>query len=146
MQQQGHYSLRFAHPHQPIPREGGGRREGLSWGSFGALLGLFWGVLGPLWGSSGGSGRSLGAIWEAIEQNSGEHLLGPPRRGPKSRLLGPSWAALGALLGALGPVLGLSWARLGVLLGHLGAILRLQEPIGSEKARRPKTLIFLRFF
>ena len=95
--------------------------------------------------SLGGSGRSLGAILEAIDQNRGEHLLVPPRRGPKSRLLGPSWAALGALLGALGPVLGLSWARLGALLGHLGAILRLQEPIESEKARRQKTLIFIWF-
>ena len=81
-----------------------------------------------------------------VEQNRGEHLSGPPRRGPKSRLLGPSWAALGALLGALGPVLGLSWARLGALLGHFGAILRLQEPIESEKARRQKTLILQRFF
>ena len=69
-----------------------------------------------------------------------------PRRGPKSRLLEPSWAALEALLGALGPVLGLSWARLGALLGHLGAILRPQEHIGSEKTRKPKTLIFHWFF
>ena len=55
----------------------------------------------------------------------------------------PSWAALGAVLGALGAVLEPSWAPLGALLGHLGAILRPQEPIGSEKARRQKTLIFL---
>ena len=54
-------------------------------------------------------------------------------------LLGPSWAALGAVLGALGAVLGPSWAPLGALLGHLGAILRPQEPIGREKARRQKT-------
>ena len=108
------------------------------WGSFG-------GVLGPLWGSSGGSGRSLGAILEAIEQNSDEGQVVYLRRGPKSRLLGPSWAALEALLSDLGPVLGLSWARLGALLGHLGATLRLQEPIESEKARRQKTLIFLGF-
>ena len=66
-----------------------------------------------------------------------------PRRGPKSRLLEPSWAALEALLGALGPVLGLSWARLGALLGHLGTILRPQEPIGSEKARTQKNIDFL---
>ena len=122
----------------------GGERD-----SFGALSGLSLGSLGALlgssWGSLEGSGRSLGAILEAIDQNSGEHLLGSPRRGPKSRLLGPSWAALGALLGALGPVLGLSWARLGALLGHLGAILRPQEPIESEKARRPNTLFFLFF-
>ena len=99
-----------------------------------ALLGLF-----------GGSGRSIGAILEAIDQNSVWHFLRSPRRGPKSRLWGPTWAALGALLDALGPVLGLSWARLGALLGHLGAILRPQEPIESEKARRPKTLILHRF-
>ena len=68
-----------------------------------------------------------------------------PRRGPKSQLLVPSSAALGALLNALGPVLSLSWAHLGALLGHLGAILRPQEHIGSEKAKRQKTLIFLIF-
>ena len=96
-----------------------------------ALLGLF-----------GGSGRSIGAILEAIDQNSVWHFLRSPRRGPKSRLWGPTWAALGALLDALGPVLGLSWARLGALLGHLGAILRPQEPIGSEKERRPNTVSF----
>ena len=70
----------------------------------------------------------------------------PPRRGPKSHLLEASWAALVALLGALGPVLGLSWARLGALLGHLGAILRPQEPIESEKARKRQILIFRWFF
>ena len=59
-------------------------------------------------------------------------------------LLGLSWSALGALLGALEPLLGLSWARLGALLGHLGAILRPQERIESEEARKRKTLIFLR--
>ena len=35
-------------------------------------------------------------------------------------LLGPSWAALGVVLGALGAVLGPSGAPLGPLLGHLG--------------------------
>ena len=72
---------------------------------------------------------------------------GPPSEPAKERLgalLGRSWSALGALLGALGPLKGPSWAPLGGLLGHLGAILRLQEPIESEKARRQKTLIFLR--
>ncbi len=112
--------------------------SGLSWSSLGAFL-------GPSWGSSGESGRSIGAILEAIDQNRVWHLLASPRRGPKSRLLGPTWAALGALLGALGPVLGLSGACLGALLGHLGAILRPQESIESEKARRPKTLMFRRF-
>ena len=47
----------------------------------------------------------------------------PPSRGFQLGLLGPSWSALGALLGALGAVLGLSWAPLGALLGPLGAIL-----------------------
>ena len=83
---------------------------------------------------------------EAIEQKRREHLFGSPPRGPKNRLLGPSWAALGARLGALGAVLGLFWASLGAVLGHLGAILRPQEPIGSEKARRQKTLFFSNVF
>ena len=87
----------------------------------------------------------LGAILKAIDQKRDGNLLRPPRRGPKSRLLEPSWAALEAHLGALGPVLGLSGACLGALLGHLGAILRPQEPIESEKTKRPKTLIFFWF-
>ena len=49
-------------------------------------------------------------------------------------------------MGALGAVLGLSWASLGALLGHLGAILRPRMAIGSEKARKQNTLIFLRFW
>ena len=65
-----------------------------------------------------------------------------PHREPQSGLLGLSWAPLGPLLRALGAVWGASWAPLGALLGHLGAILRPQRPIGSEKARMPKTLIF----
>ena len=48
-------------------------------------------------------------------------------------------------MGALGAVLGLSWAPLGALLGHLEAILRPRKAIGSEKARRQKSLIFIRF-
>ena len=48
-------------------------------------------------------------------------------------------------MGALGAVLGPSLAPLGALLGHIGAILRPQKHIGSEKARRQRTLIFLRF-
>ena len=123
-----------------------GRREGLSWGSLEAVLELFWRVLRPLWGSLGGSGRPLDAVLEAIEPKSGDRQVTSPRRSPNSRLLEPSWAALGAILGALGPVLGLSWARLGALLGHLGAILKPQGPIESEKARRQKTLIFFWFF
>ena len=136
---------------------------GLSRGLLGDMLGVlvpFWGPRGVSWGTPGAILGGLGAllglfggVWEvswghlgAIDQKRGEHFSASPRRGPKSRLLGPSWAALGALLGALGPVLGLSWAPLGALLGHLGAILRPQEPIGSEKARRQTTLIFLRFW
>ena len=49
-------------------------------------------------------------------------------------------------MGALGAVLGLSWASLGALLGHLGAILRPRMAIETEKARKPKTLIFSRFW
>ena len=105
---------------------------GLSWGPLGALLGLSWGPLGGL-------GGPLGAILEAIDQRMGGSLCGSPRRGPKMSLLEPSWAALGAVLGALGAVLGPSWAPLGALLGHLGAILRPQEPIGRETARMQKT-------
>ena len=101
---------------------------------------------GPSWGSLEGSGTSLGAILEAIDQRRGGSFSPSPRRGPKSRLLGPAWAALGALLDALGPVLGRSGACLGALLGHLGAILRPQKLIESEKAARPKTLIFHMFF
>ena len=104
-------------------------------GAIGALFGLF----GRVWEVSG-------AILEAIDQKKAGNLLVPPRRGPKSRLLEPSWAAPGALLGALGPVLGLSGDCLGALLGHLWAILRPQEPIESENARRPNILIFLWFF
>ena len=46
-----------------------------------------------------------------------------PRRGVQMSLLGPSWGALGALLGGLGAVLGSSWGPLGALLGRLGALL-----------------------
>ena len=77
------------------------------------------------------------AILEAIDEKRGRRLFAYPPRGPKNRLLGPSWA----LLGARGAVLGPSWAHIGAVLGHLGAIWRPPEPIGSEKARRPKTFI-----
>ena len=53
-----------------------GRREGLSWGSLEAVLGLFWRVLGPLWGSLVGSGRPLGAVLEAIEPKSCDRQRG----------------------------------------------------------------------
>ena len=55
-----------------------------------------------------------------------------------------SWGYLGALLGALEAVLGQCWAPLGALLGSLVDVLRLQEAIGSDSARRPKSMIFLR--
>ena len=93
--------------------------------------------------SASGEGKVplLGLSWailEAIEQKRREHLFQSPPRGPKNRLLGPSWGALGALLGALGAVFGPSWAPLGALLGPPGAILRPRKAIGSEKARMPK--------
>ena len=125
--------------------EASGTLLGLSSGPPGALLGLSWALLGPSWGPQGPLLGLSGAILEAIEQKRRGFLFRPPPRGPKNRLLGPSWGGLGALLDALGAVLGLSWASLGAVLGHLGAILRPQEPIGSEKARRQKTLIFFRF-
>ena len=49
-------------------------------------------------------------------------------------------------MGAFGAVLRLSWASLGALLGHLGAILRPRMAVGSEKARKPTTLIFHSFW
>ena len=123
---------------------------GLSWGALGALLGPSWGSFGGSWGPLGalfgGLGGLFGPSWRPrLKKTGGFQFPSPPRR-LKKGVLGPSWAALGALLGALGAVLGPSWAPLGALLGHLGAILRPQEPIGSEKARRQKTLIFLRFW
>ena len=104
---------------------------GLSWGALGALLGPSWRPWSLSWGNLGGHRSKKGWI-----------LLASPRRSLQTSLLGPSWGALGALLGALGAFLGPSWAPLGALLGHLGAILRPQEPIGSEKGRRPKTCFF----
>ena len=47
--------------------------------------------------------------------------------------------------GAGKSVLGISWASRGALLGPLGAILRPRMAIGSEKARRQKSLVFVRF-
>ena len=75
-------------------------------------------------------GKFLGRFWGVLGRFWG--VLG--RSWP---LLGRSWGALGRSWGTLGPLLG----RSGAVLGHLGAILKPQEPIGSEKARRPKTLI-----
>ena len=122
--------------------EASGTLLGLSSGPLGALLGLSWALLGPSWGSLGPLLGLSWAILEAIDQKRGRRIFRPPPRGPKNRLLGPSWGALGALLDALGAVLGPSWAARGAVLGHLGAILMPQEPIGSEKARRPKTVFF----
>ena len=121
------------------------------------LLGVLRGLrvpLGPSWGGVGASWRHvvsyleqcwaiLGQSWRPSIKREGASIR-VPRRGPKMSLLGHSWGALGALLGALGAVLGLSWAPLGALLGHLEAILRPRKVIGSEKARKQKTLLFLR--
>ena len=98
--------------------------------------------MGLSWGLLGGLEAPLGAI----DQRKGGFLIRPPRRSPKMSLLEPSWAALGAILGALGAALEPSWPPLGALLGHLGAILRPQEPIGREKAGRQKTLKNTMFF
>ena len=68
-------------------------------------------------------------------KKEGGAYFGPPS-GPAESPLGP---LLGRSSGALGAVLGPPWAALGAVLGHLGANLRLQEPIGSEKARKGKT-------
>ena len=92
----------------------------------------------------GEAGRPLGAILGPMAQKEGGSLIPiAPSEALKRRLgavLERSWAPLGRSWGRLGP----SWAPLGALLGHLGAILRPQRPIGSEKARMPKTLIFPR--
>ena len=119
---------------------------GASWG----LVGLLWGILDlagllEAWRPLGVSWAPPGAILEAIDQKRGWIISGSPRRSLQMGLLGRSWGPLGALLGALGALLGPSWGPLGALLGHLGAILGPQKPIRSEKARRPKTLIFFRF-
>ena len=119
----------------------------LSWAILKAILGylgLSWSHLGP----KRAGWRVFGRGWEASWGHLGPH--GSKRGGPsipvapsealKRRLgavLERSWAPLGRSWGRLGP----SWAPLGALLGHLGAILRLPKPIGSEKARMPKTLI-----
>ena len=132
------------------------RPLGAFFGGLGALLRLFLGDLGGLLGLFGGSGGLLGALlrclrgllgpaWTLSLKKKGVLNSCPPPRRLKNAVLGPSWAALGALLGALGAVLGPSWTPLGAILGHLGAILRPQEPIGGERARRQKTLIFFRF-
>ena len=124
-----------------------------SWGPLGVLLGPSWGPLGallgvlePSWGSLGGSGEPLGAVLGPMAKKEGVPQFPSPPRRVTNAVLGPSWAALGALLGALGAALGPSWAPLGALLGHLGAILRPQDPIGSEKARKQTTLVFPRFW
>ena len=91
------------------------------------------------------SWRPLRAVLGRIDQKEGRRQFLPPPRRLKNTVLGPSWPALGALLGALGAVLGLSWAPLGALLGHLEAVLRPRMAIGSGKAGRHKSLIFLRF-
>ena len=122
---------------------------GASWVLRGEPLGASWGPLGGILGASwrhlGASRAPPGAILEAIDQQKRTASIKPPPRSLKHRFSGSSWGALEALLGALGAVSGPSWASLATLLGHIGAILRPQEPIGSEKARRQKTLVFLRF-
>ena len=124
---------RFAHPHQPIPKQQILRRtpsvvifgrasscsrispplpptsillgalSGLSRGSLGALLGRCWGPLGVLWKGLGGL---LGLSWRPSIKERGVSFLRPPVGARKVA----SW-------GLLGPLLGRSWARLGHLLG-----------------------------
>ena len=94
----------------------------------------------------GGSGRPLGAVSGPVGQKRGRRQFRSPARRLKKGVLGPSWAALGALLGALGAILGPSGASLGALSGHIRAILRPPEPFGSERARRQITVVFLSFW
>ena len=133
-------------------RRGGwssGSSIGGSWGPLRALGGGLGTLLGPSWGSLGGLLGALegllGPSWRLSIKRWGGPPVASPLWGHQDSLLGPSWSPLGALLGALGAVLGASWAPLGAFLGHLGAILRPQKRIGRETARRPKSLISLRF-
>ena len=65
------------------------------------------------------SWRPLRAVLGRIDQKEGRRqFLSPPRR-LKNAVLGPSWPALGALLGALGAVLGPSWTPLRAVLGRI---------------------------
>ena len=91
----------------------------------------------------------LGAILEEIDQRRGVPQLGSPFGSLENRLLGPSWGALGALLGAPGAVMGLSWAPLGALLGPLGANLSFgwpSEAKGRECKNQCFSLVFERFW
>ena len=106
-------------------------------------------LLEPSWAKKGGVeglrerlGGLLGRSWAPWLKKRGGSIPVAPSEALKRRLgavLERSWAPRGRSWGRLGP----SWAPLGALLGHLGAILRPQRPIGSEKARRPKTVMFL---
>ena len=89
---------------------------------------------------------NLGAILEATDgKNKRRRLFGSSPGGWKSGHFGASWAALGALLGASGPLLGLSWASLGAVLGHLGALLAALEALlshlGGHRSKKRAALI-----
>ena len=119
--------------------------------------------MGPVWGRLRGlslaSWGPLGASWALLEaivwlfERPWMPFLGH-LGGHRSRKWGPSISAApleppksprGALFGVLGAVLGPYWASLWALLGHRGAILGLQNPIGSEQARRHTSFMFCRF-
>ena len=82
-------------------------RFSASWGCFGAIFGAFEALLGLSWGIFGSLGGPLGAILEDIDQRGGGPLTALPLWSPRSRRSGPSWDALGAVLGASWAVLGL---------------------------------------
>ena len=84
----------------------------------------------------------MGPCWASWVKKDGGANSGPPLGGSQMA----SWGPLGPLLGVSWALLGPSWSPLGALLGLSWAILRPQRPIGSEKARRQKTLFVFLFF
>eukprot|EP00959_Pyramimonas_sp_CCMP1952_P034770 728535-Pyramimonas_sp.AAC.1 len=71
-------------------------------GRLGALLGLFGEIWGPSWDSFGMSEGPPGAVLGHFAKKEGGPSIGPHHRMLKSGVGGPSWPAVGALVGALG--------------------------------------------